>query len=682
MSLDNFYSLRNNFLVVGLTGRSGGGCNDICEFLKSDDNPFTSDRFEVPNNLHINEIQKFTICKNLLTDPSNEWRKFSIIKYRDVLLLFFFQELYKETSSNFQNLSYEILKKVFNSIYNPFTVVTRRLGQEDFDDNVVKKIHTYLDENKDLLNNIISLFNPLGQTFTIGSLSGKEAFQHIEYLNKLFFDGFSFFAKGLFQLMDKIDPVARQLFLQDIACNLRSSGKVYYKVDGNFQSEAEHIFTVAVAIKNLIKINRKVLGCNRVVIDSLKNSLEINFFRERYSGFYLIASSRDEEQANSYITQKINKMGFDDGQTEDVFIKIKAIDKTHYQTTDFKSGKFTTPDVENCIQKADYYIYVDETLLSEPVKYNPLEFRYLSLELQLLKFLALVQKPGIVTASAIERSMQLAFSSKYNSGCISRQVGAVVTDANYSVKSVGWNEVPQGQTPCSLRNLKELINEERTNVYSEYEKTGGNYSGKSFKDKVKETLVETYNEEANFFNNLKGHNCPYCFKDFHNSYEGKENQVHTRSLHAEENAMLQISKFGGQGLSGGILFTTASPCELCSKKAFQLGIRKVFYIDPYPGIARQQILKAGNNNDSNPQLFMFQGAVGRGYFKLYEPYMSIKDETYIRTGIKPKISENKVFENMKNQLLSKFPNNRSIEDLNTYDELMDVIQKGLENKTN
>lgn len=36
--------------------------------------------------------------------------------------------------------------------------------------------------------------------------------------------------------------------------------------------------------------------------------------------------------------------------------------------------------------------------------------------------------------------MQLAFNVKYNSGCLSRQVGAVVTGNDFSVRSVGWND--------------------------------------------------------------------------------------------------------------------------------------------------------------------------------------------------------------------------------------------------
>ncbi|MDF2850780.1 MAG: hypothetical protein K0S31_1465 [Sphingobacterium multivorum] len=674
MSLKNLYSLRNNFLVVGLTGRTGGGANDICEFLQSETNPFALDKFTVPNNLHVNEIQKFTICQTLLTHQSNIWYKFSVIKYSDVLLLFFLKELFSEI--NVDDLNISVLTKLLSSVYDNKTAVTKRLGQDDTDD-LALSILNYLNINESILKKLDQLFPLLSGNFNLKEYLLENNLDNFEKFRQFYYAEFSIFSKGLFRLIDKVDPVARQLFLQDIACNLRLGGNVLFEESTVNEAEPKHIFTVAIAINNLIKINRSSVRPNRIVIDSLKNSLEINYFRERYAGFYLIASSRDEIDANKYLNAKINRMGFTGDEAKKLFSMLKQVDQAHYQTKDFKIGKFTTPDVENCIQKADYYIYISQIHYSDTDKYSGHLYRYLKLEIQLLKFLALVQKPGIVTPSAIERSMQLAFSSKYNSGCISRQVGAVITDSNYSVKSVGWNEVPQGQTPCSLRSLQEIINEDRQNVYSEYEKSGGNYNGKSFKEKIKDTLKETYGNEKDFFNNLNGHNCPYCFKDFHNSFEGKENQVHTRSLHAEENAMLQISKYGGQPLNGGILFTTASPCELCSKKAFQLGIKKIFYIDPYPGIAKKQILTAGNNPINNPELFMFQGAVGRGYFKLYEPYMSIKDETYIRSGIRPKFSDEEKFLELRSLLLLNFPNSEEIRDISSYDSLILFMKKML-----
>ena len=88
---------------------------------------------------------------------------------------------------------------------------------------------------------------------------------------------------------------------------------------------------------------------------------------------------------------------------------------------------------------------------------------------------------------------------------------------------------------------------------------------------------------------------------------------------------MQIAKYGGEGVKGGKLFTTSSPCELCSKKAYQIGIKAIYYIDPYPRIAGEQILESGGM-DYRPALVLFDGAIGRAYHQLYEPIMAYKDE--------------------------------------------------------
>lgn len=116
-------------------------------------------------------------------------------------------------------------------------------------------------------------------------------------------------------------------------------------------------------------------------------------------------------------------------------------------------------------------------------------------------------------------------------------------------------------------------------------------------------------------------------KTFKHIVDKEKNQVHTRSLHAEENAFLRISKTGGTGVEGGFLFTSASPCELCSKKAYQLGMKKIFYIDLYPGISQKHILECGSYP---PMLELFTGAIGRAYHQLYEPILPYKDELKVR----------------------------------------------------
>jgi deoxycytidylate deaminase len=207
-------------------------------------------------------------------------------------------------------------------------------------------------------------------------------------------------------------------------------------------------------------------------------------------------------------------------------------------------------------------------------------------------------------------------------------VGAVITDENNSIRSVGWNDVPKGSVPCNIRSLRDVVEpdniEELDNSYSVFEisKTDKNYAeGGNFSLKTREIFKELVpiTEEIGLTHS-------FCFRSLHNKYEQKDNQVHTRSLHAEENAMLQISKFGGQPLKNGTLYTTASPCELCAKKAYQLGMKKIIYIDPYPGISMKHILENGYNK---PNLKLFTGVIGKAYNKLFEPFMSFKDELSI-----------------------------------------------------
>jgi deoxycytidylate deaminase len=225
--------------------------------------------------------------------------------------------------------------------------------------------------------------------------------------------------------------------------------------------------------------------------------------------------------------------------------------------------------------------------------------------------------PGLATPTPMERVMQIAYTAKSNSGCISRQVGAVVTESDYSIKAVGWNDVAKGQVPCNLRTLDGLMNSFDEITYSHYERNNS-----EFREHAEKKLIS-----LRPILNTSQRPLSYCFKEINNNLpsntSSRGNQVHTRALHAEENAFLQLAKHGSTGIIGGKLFTTASPCELCAKKAYQLGIEEIIYIDPYPGIATEHIISVGTNP---PRLIQFMGAVGRGYHQLYESPLAYKDE--------------------------------------------------------
>lgn len=295
--------------------------------------------------------------------------------------------------------------------------------------------------------------------------------------------------------------------------------------------------------------------------------------------------------------------------------ELKSLDDTE-NPSKFKNAEeqFYHQNIQGCVEISDIHIY------NPDVKDN----RFYFLSEQIIKYVALIIHPGLVTPSHIERCMQLAYNAKFNSGCLSRQVGAVITGDDFSIRAVGWNDVPKGQIPCNLRSVYGYCSTKDCETYSEYERCDADFEDCMLK--IRSAISKK--------NNLGGRTFSYCFKDVYNGYKGDKNQVYTRSLHAEENSFLQISKYGGTGIQGGYLFTTASPCELCAKKAYQLGITNIYYIDPYPGISMKHILSFGERG--NPKMNLFYGAIGNAYVSLYEPRMAYKDELELITGVKVK----------------------------------------------
>lgn len=727
MGINKLYELRNNFILIGLTGRMGGGAHDIASLLCEKNNPFVEDKIlekeiQIIKDKNVNEGLKFEILQNFIKHEKN-WNYFQRIEYKNVILFHLLHGCFDTNIALFKdNIINNILKiGSFDNFQN------ERFGSSQESTDFIKT------ELKELIDQ--SLCDDCLKDFSFtceylnDCLEGKEINDDsMQIVNFFFGDNFQNFAKSFYEILDQYKPSVRHRFVHILAMYCRLYGRI--NVDeiindkrNSKNQNLDHVYTIAKTIKFLVKAWKSHQDSNNIVnivIDKLKNSFEINYFRERFSGFYMVSVNRIEEQRKKVIEKKASSSTKESAQSEKK--ELERLDNVEYLCNDFKEGKFAAADIENCIQKSDYHIFLDNENVQEEeteeidieikktgrlstaaaisqVKKSVIDqiekkdenfknaFEYKSKKLQLLKLLCLIKQPGIISPSGHERIMQIAFNAKLSSGCISRQVGAVVTDKYFSVKGIGWNEVPEGQTPCSLRNVHDLVGGQNMKVFTDFEKKGSYKDGSTFIGNVRNSINSV--DYKKFEDKTEGRNCPFCFKEFHNAFEGEKNQVHTRSLHAEENAMLQITKYGGQSVKGGNLFTTASPCELCSKKAYQLGLVNIFYIDPYPGIAKTQILKGGNNPGNNPHLFMFQGAIGRGFNKFYEPFMSIKDETKIRSGIKPKQSDAIKVKNLKNILEKELKDDKdTISKLDSLlkdnpealKDFVQVLRKGLEEK--
>ncbi|MDE6320769.1 MAG: hypothetical protein K2L93_00560 [Muribaculaceae bacterium] len=454
------------------------------------------------------------------------------------------------------------------------------------------------------------------------------------------------FANDFLDLLWTTDPYCTNYFFHRLGAVVRATGDPLRSAEKIFESNipfGEHLYEVVTLINRIIKGYRrnntstfkaeaKTDAC-RIVIDKLRNSLEAKYLKERYSAFYFIAL-HEEKAVPVHLENRIEAIyptedliQVNKGLTKLQLTKILALDTIERDGKSFERGKFFAPNLSQCVADAEIHISNEEQLGGD-------RSFFFSMAEQWMKYASLIQHPGLITPSSEERCMVVAYTAKFNSGCLSRQVGAVITNKAHTIRSIGWNDVPYGQLPCLLREVPVMALQKhdktgmRRFVYSEYEigSTKRFKDGQTFNTK---TRLKFKSLHLGLPNNplMKGLPYSYCFKKLQNDFEQEKNQVHTRSLHAEENAILQMAKYGGEALVNGIIYVTASPCELCCKKLYQIGVRKIVYIDEYPGISRENIIANGFHR---PRLKQFQGAYGTTYIKLYQPFLSYKDEQSIR----------------------------------------------------
>ena len=79
-----------------------------------------------------------------------------------------------------------------------------------------------------------------------------------------------------------------------------------------------------------------------------------------------------------------------------------------------------------------------------------------------------------------------------------------------------------------------------------------------------------------------------CLRDQLNVPSGERHEL-CRGLHAEQNAIIQAAKHGGN-ISGSILYCTDSPCIICSKMLINAGVIEVIFGRGYPDTLSLEML--------------------------------------------------------------------------------------------
>ena len=656
---DVVYNQYEHFIVIGLTGRCGSGCSTTRNFF-CEERDFNAAALQESKNDHKNNTDRdLQVLINFAM--KNKIFPFHVIKVRDVLTSYILDNI---------DAFYDVLKIMYQS-NNP----------EDAFDKFLRKEYKKLYKVEILIEDIIE------QNKKIWFELDNNIYSFISNMTK---EEYDFLFRDLGRVSDivrrfliSIDKEAYTVVYQYIANVIRMYGQLYQDVE-NHKQNADNIHCIAKRINSLIKVLRRrdwICEGNKeipiyksdvhVVIDSIKNLFEANYLKARYHSFYLLAVTLDDNIRYQRLSDQNGKKRLDEKRIglidlrEQPSLAKKALKKEnidyeeildrfdynniHRNAISNGTSIFSLQDVNACIQNADILINNEGTTDD--------------LKRLVLRYACLMMHPGLVPPTDDERCMQIAQAAKLNSGCISRQVGAVICDEQKNVISIGWNDpsatIGNECISCTRRNLYDLCMRNDTKAYSYYELYNPEFraqvrkilidqlskkgiEAEDCKDMSLKDIYQSY--EENFKDELDGLQAVYCFKDVFCSIDGDRNQVHTRAQHAEERAFENCDKHRA---TKGILYTTSSSCELCAKKALSYSISKIVYIEPYSGITNDHILghrvsvgvdkvrKRENGEEidgwkDSMNICLFSGATQKAYDQLYTRIFPMKDELELR----------------------------------------------------
>lgn len=655
----------SEFCIIALTGKVRAGTSDVCKLLIDTNFPDRATQPADTSDYDMSEVREHKIVYRYL---HHNWHPFIELSVSDIIISFILdsgeKDLKKESIDRENGKALTLYDLIDNAvkaisikdIVQKLTVVVNALcfpKHKDIKNDGIQDICNEVYSKCTTVNSMLSFWKDVCNRVNKKETNKNDLCFCFGYLTALRLKIQSILGKNNYTIC-----------LQKYGNNIRASGLA---INSTYSIHPEKLFSMPERINKFIKMLRYANiqsffsdTCSDsslrkrpvfIVINNFKNIFEVFYFKKRYSAFFLIAVSCDENMrvnrfgnidkfrlaelrenlsSGEKVYSKIEestpgnvsdkdlneefRIRFGLNRAELLFLKEVYGADLQKKAYDNNYANFILQDVVTCVENADIFVTRDYSEADYNCDY--------SLIRQLGRIITLILHPGLLKPTKIERCMQIAMTAKLNSGCLSRQVGAVVTDSDYEILSVGWNDAPCGDEVCIRRNMYDLFRKHDPSAYSEYELNN---------EEFRAYLNVIQNELDNKKSGLNGRPLAFCFKDVHQSMIKQRDQIYTRALHGEERALVSCDS---ERAKGGCLFTTSSPCELCAKKAKDAKIKKIYYIEQYPGISRSHIINFGDKRRwASYELFV--GAVGAAYVQLYTPIIPYKDELTI-LGYSPK----------------------------------------------
>ena len=281
------------------------------------------------------------------------------------------------------------------------------------------------------------------------------------------------------------------------------------------------------------------------IFDSIKNQAELDVLRLVYGNLLFcvgitapLSNRKGQLAMRGLIEEEINTLISQDSGEE----------LEHGQT------------VRDTFPQSDYFIKIDKQADAEAID---------EINKQSHRLLSLITQTKISTPSIAETAMYAATSSAAKSACLSRQVGAAITDSAGKIIGTGWNDVPRfggglydhinaendTDKRCYLGEV--CHNDDRKAVIVE----------ETISKLIKEGLIDPAKKDD-------------AGRAIANS-RVRDLIEFSRAVHAEMLAIINTSQSTGSQMKGGTIYCTTYPCHSCARHIVAAGIEEVVYIEPY-----------------------------------------------------------------------------------------------------
>ena len=307
-AINKIYKERQEFIILGLTGRTGSGCSTVADIL-------TKNKKYIEENCKINygfnniEERKNKIVFDYLL---SKWQKFYKISVTDMLTLFIIDnsidevcEFISEEFKKFMNNSDKDVSDS-NELKNKFK---EKLKKIDY-----KKIKNSREENRGKLKKIEQ-----------NEKVDEDLKEIIESSYNFYFHQLPKFSKKIKIAIDEVySEMGYTVFYQLIGDNIRSSGKAF---DNIFNPD--EMYNLSKIINKFTKLIRRKAQISDenclIVIDAIRNPFEAFYFKDRYSAFYLVSiNTEDKIRKNRLFTNlKRNKDEIDAIDNKEYKNKLK-----------------------------------------------------------------------------------------------------------------------------------------------------------------------------------------------------------------------------------------------------------------------------------------------------------------------------------------------------------------------